>query len=426
MSDRMDFRLEWCHNDASDRQAGKALWALAINDQLATELEDLSTEAVRTRVVAPMELLGEWLAHNWWRLRWEPEQLHSNHDWRMSHSLPAIGGGMAWPNLSFSSDGDYIQCRCVPTERSNDSGMPVRYLSRFEETITAGEFERSIDCFMERLSKRLRSSKYRQDVVALWQEVNAERRDPVAFIWRRLEALLGYDVDAGPEILLSSLIERFDSLGKEAVNEVAAVGRSNTLAVLETLEAMAASGAHGERPPDERKIRDCISNIPRNQPIWRRAAMAADMARRQWGLGSGPISDSQLLELFALPKQVLEDSSIEGVEQPVAMRTEQGLKIVLNRKRVTGKRFALARVLADELYAPLEDKLLPVTDSKTARQRFQRAFAQEFLCPFSSLEEALGERHVNEEFIEDMAEHYRVSPQTVSYLLQNRGVWHAA
>jgi hypothetical protein len=428
MASGMHIRVKWCDAAASAASSvGKAEWTLFINEQVATELEDLTTEAVRSHVVAPMELLGEWLAHNWWRLRWEPEQQQPDADWKMSHSLPAIGGGVAWPNLTFSSDGDYIQCRCYPTGRLPDTGMPVRYLSRFDEVITSDEFEVSVDSFMEDLVGRLRASNYRNDIALLWSQVLDERRNAESATWRRLEALLGYDPDEGPDELLSFLIKRFDQLGREAVNEIAAEGRSRTMHVLERLENIAASGTMGGLPPGEEYLRGVLRDIPTCQPVWRRAAEAANIARRHWGLGSGPISDPQLLELFELPNTMFEENQVLNSSGfPVALRTERGIKVALTKKRITGKRFALARMLADELYAPAEDKLLPITDSKTARQRFQRAFAQEFLCPFSSLEEELGERVVNEEFIEDMAEHYRVSPQTVSYLLQNRGVWHAA
>ncbi|MFY0992590.1 hypothetical protein [Halomonas sp. C05BenzN] len=427
MADGMHIQADWClPAAAAGTEAGKAEWSLSINGQLATELEDLGTGVVRERVVAPLELLGEWLAHNWWRLRWEPEQQRPDHDWRMSHCLPAIGGGVAWPNLMFSSDGDFILCRCEPTAKLKGGGMPVRYLSRFEESITADAFERGVDGFMSRLGERLDISRYRQDLIDLWNAVLEERRNPDAAIWRKLEALLGFDVDEGPEGLLSQLTQRFDTLGREAVSEVAAEGRHDSLQVLARLELTAARAPVGAAPPEEQALRSAIQRIPHNQPTWRRAAEAARMARRQWNLGDGPLLDAQLLDLLELPKEVLSESSGAPHGLPVAMRTERGLRIALERKRLTGKRFALARILADELLAPPDDRLLPVTDSKTVRQRFQRAFAQEFLCPFSSLEEELSNQPVNEEFIEDTAERYGVSFQTVSYLLQNHGVWDAA
>ena len=46
------------------------------------------------------------------------------------------------------------------------------------------------------------------------------------------------------------------------------------------------------------------------------------------------------------------------------------------------RRFALLRLVGDHLTAPRDDKLLPAARyAKTQRQKFQRAFAQEFLVP---------------------------------------------
>jgi len=66
-----------------------------------------------------------------------------------------------------------------------------------------------------------------------------------------------------------------------------------------------------------------------------------------------------------------------------------GIKVDLNKPWATGRRFALARLVGDHLYAHAADRVLPATDAGTARQKFQRAFAQALLCPFDTLRERL-------------------------------------
>ncbi|MBN8454098.1 MAG: hypothetical protein J0M31_13580, partial [Candidatus Accumulibacter sp.] len=89
-----------------------------------------------------------------------------------------------------------------------------------------------------------------------------------------------------------------------------------------------------------------------------------------------------------------------------------------------GKRFELARFLGEYL-RPAADELrwLVSTDLWTFRQKYQRAFAAEFLCPIDSLTSFL-----NGDFssyaIEEAAAEFDVSEQTVTSLLRNNGYMH--
>jgi hypothetical protein len=65
------------------------------------------------------------------------------------------------------------------------------------------------------------------------------------------------------------------------------------------------------------------------------------------------------------------------------------IKVDLNKPWAAGRRFALARLVGDHLYAHAADRVLPATDAGTARQKFQRAFAQAMLYPFDTLRERL-------------------------------------
>jgi Zn-dependent peptidase ImmA (M78 family) len=70
---------------------------------------------------------------------------------------------------------------------------------------------------------------------------------------------------------------------------------------------------------------------------------------------------------------------------------------------------------------------LPITTARTDRQKFQRAFAAEFLLPFQEMCEQLGglsfgEGEIRDDDIEDVAAQYQVSPLMVRTSLVNRGV----
>ena len=78
--------------------------------------------------------------------------------------------------------------------------------------------------------------------------------------------------------------------------------------------------------------------------------------------------------------------------------------------------------MADHLASPVEERLLPATDVSTSKQQFQRAFAQEFLCPFDALQEVIGTGAPAVDDIECAADHFEVSTWVVVCTLVNNGV----
>ncbi|HCL4400875.1 TPA: hypothetical protein N2D31_006276, partial [Pseudomonas aeruginosa] len=66
------------------------------------------------------------------------------------------------------------------------------------------------------------------------------------------------------------------------------------------------------------------------------------------------------------------------------------------------------------------DEWLVSTDIATAKQKRQRAFAAEFLCPINSLADYLNGDY-SESSLEDAAEHFNVSDKIVESLLANNG-----
>ena len=94
-------------------------------------------------------------------------------------------------------------------------------------------------------------------------------------------------------------------------------------------------------------------------------------------------------------------------------------RIAMRSRWETGRRFDLARLIADRLFDnDIDDPLLPATGSYTYRQKAQRAFAAEMLAPIDAVEDFLdGDR--SEDRHNDAAEHFNVSPVTIGSLLRN-------
>ena len=84
------------------------------------------------------------------------------------------------------------------------------------------------------------------------------------------------------------------------------------------------------------------------------------------------------------------------------------------RRWETGRRFDLARLLADRLCMnDLDDEPLhPATQSYTYRQKVQRAFAIELLAPIAAVDDFL-DGDTSEEKQKDAAGHFNVSEQAM-------------
>lgn len=407
-------------------QATRAPIGVCLGEVWLTRLEDSWGNTVRNRLNASAATLARWFAGNWWRLRWEPETPGSRDDadWRMSHSMASAGDGYCWPSILFASDGDSI---AVGSRVVRGPVMgPVRYLNDTTAVVTAAEFERAVDTFLSLVLARLQGEGYRKsELEELWGEVMRERIDPELARRRKLEALCGYDPDEAPAQMIGDLVRDGSKLGSRALEEIAAYGRQKTPAVLEQIETLAELGGPGRAGIRATLPRRCPGwkNLASGKRPWRRASMIAKMARQEWGLGSGPINDRKLADLLATGTGVFSKEGEVRAPVPVAFRrgNEKDVNLFFHSRRPTGRRFAAGRLLGDHCSFAASERLIPETDAKTSRQQFQRAFAQEFLCPFDALKERLNTDHPNEEDIAGAADYFGVSPLMVRTTLVNKG-----
>ncbi|MDH5299363.1 MAG: hypothetical protein OEV91_10130, partial [Desulfobulbaceae bacterium] len=379
---------------------------------MATELEDYQARTVRPSMRVSAYALAQWLAYNWWRLRWEPETERSPFSWRMSHQIGASGEGYLWPDLTFISDGESVRLRCrsaaTPAER-----QPLRYLNSFDVTIPAGDFEQGIDSFLDGVVGRLASDGAgAAELKGLWDEVLRERRDPELTAWRRLEAVMGYDPGEAADTLVNELQRAGTELGVAAVEEVAAASGEKALANIKELCGRPREEAAAIRINRFDELSRRIQReIPPSLLSWQKATEAARMARQVWSVGSGAVATKDLCEFFDVSTDLIKNPSLVKAPMHAGFRQEgAALRVFLNSPYPANRRFSLLRIVGDHLNSPPPDRLLPAPAKvSTHRQKFQRAFAQEFLCPCAELVAYLGPEVTSDEAIEDAAHHFDVS-----------------
>jgi len=389
------------------------------NDISLTEGRDAFVNSIRKVPYLSGYHLAEWIAWNWWRLRWEPRSEDS--DWVFAHRLSNIGGGYVWPNITVFSDGERTALIAKPA--SDRPSTPYRYINDAAAIMASREFEATIDQFVETVRGRLRAEGVADtNLDTLWSDLATERRDPDLAQRRKFEALLGHEPDEADEIVLQKLQEDSRELGESAMSEVAAHhDREDEVLTAETLQENADRVGIDTSPRNSFHLQ-AGTGLPKTGDVaaWRVGAEAARAVREQAGLGIEPISDARLSDIAGVVNGALDGRATYSRIAFALDRNANAGRIVLRSKWKTGRRFELARIVGDRLASKERSRLFPVTRAPTYRQKMQRSFAAELLSPFDAVDDTLHGDY-SDESQQELAEHFEVSPLTIRTLLVNHG-----
>lgn len=416
----IDANWETLDRGSPEERACFSAIGIRFGDIWLSEADDRFVNRVRERPHLSGYHLAEWLAWSWWRHRWEPQS--TTVDWSLAHKMSSIGGGYLWPNITTFSDGERVVLIAKPTQPRPSE--PLRYIADFVAVVRAGSFESAIDNFIVQIVDQLGSKKVEQtNLHRIWSDVSEERLDHDASMRRRFEAMLGYDPDEAKEQTIEQLVGEAQRFGEEAVRELAAhSGRTGTLITSVELERLASSSGLEARAQDAVSLARTRSLSPIGQvPAWKRGAEAADAIRDQERLGDAPIDNSTLTTLAGVQRDAIERRPSERLDLSFAWDVKGGSRrVVLRSKWPTGRRFEVGRLLGDQLAIPAGGSLRPATRAYTYRQKMQRSFAAELLCPTRAALDLL-KGDFTSDAIEDVADHFMVSERTVRTLLVNHG-----
>jgi hypothetical protein len=423
MSNTLSIGFQWLSRDYGSEidRATFADIAIAADGYVATEMEDLRANTIRQTARLSAYELAQWFAFNWWRLLWEPKK--DTLSWKMSHKMGAVGGGYLWPDLSFESDGVFVTAQSHATSRVKD--QPVRYLNNFSKAFSVKEFEMSVGEFIEAVIVRVATETAKETELAkLWKEVLEERNNPFMVHWRKLEAILGFDPGEAPDELIKVLQKDEKLYGASAIAELAALSMADAPTIISELWNNARLHSTRLNIPTTLTLRTKIHHtIKPSEVAWKQAETAAKIVRDSWDLGKGPLITKRLCDVLSVPEELILRS--DDVDTPISAGFRDGnidqLNVCLKKSRPVNRRFALARLIGDHVTSGDAEKLLPATAIETWRQKFQRAFAQEFLCPFDELENYLGDKQLSDELLDEAAAYFEVSPLVIRTTLVNKG-----
>ena len=392
--------------------------------------------------LVPAYHAAEWMASNYWRLCYEPGlpfgipdikpvvDVDDELDWLATHHMSGIGNGYIWPNGHIVSDGQHVVIRTTKTKSPHSM---FKYSFSGGIAVPLEEFQKAVDRFVEDTIGRLDGAGLREsDLHGTWSEVVEEIRSDDMSLYRRFEAIMGFDPDEGDRALVEGMIEGVRMVGEGTAAELARHNRTLSLAGLmarrpdtigDLLEVADRIGLDSS-PGDSARLRksDPALGCYGRKPAWEIGGLAARSIRKQAGLNGGPVSNKKLAEMA----DVSPDRLYNGDNTPVslsfsAVNDNSGSeKVVLKPAGERAVRFALARIIGDRALEAGQTGLHLAADTKAYRQKAQRAFAAELLCP---AEEAVGQlgRNPSTDAVHRMARAYTVSTAIPRNHIENSG-----
>ena len=426
---KLTLNFDWLPsgNNSPEIQQTMGMFGLQAGEVNLTENQDIWSQKICPTVLVSAYPLASWMASSWWRLLFEPLPARSKPsvDWRMAHELTASNQGFIWPRVIFASDTKSMQIWATSSDPANKQS--VRYINGLDRQVLENffEFDQMAAAFIESVISRLNQTGVHGTSLAhLWEEVQEERSDPYSTKYRRREAELGFDPDECPEEIVEEALTLAQQMGDETLSELAPTcGKesSETKPFSTIKELIESSGLKG-KPVD-------FSDLPINQEAmkapWQQAKEVASFVLKKIDNEEKPLTSKILCDLLGL--QTSEYDAWQPPERQsisVAIPSEKdGFYYHPRTKRhPLAKRFEFARLIGDYLlYGKHGKSWLASTDIKTSRQKYQRAFAAEFLCPLDNLQDHLNNDY-SESAIEDASEYFEVSEQTIENILINNGL----
>lgn len=268
----------------------------------------------------------------------------------------------------------------------------------------------------------------------LWSDLRSEHASADDARYWAMEARLGLDPDELDEKAIISVLANAESIGTDALNEVAADEARAGSSVDDfpsTKTFQQASEEFGvDVSPDSMVV--LSEKFPNHsncawkygeEDAWQVGKELACRLRSQEKLNSQRISNRRLAQYAGLSESTITDGANHWEKMSFFFSNGNAVtKLTLRPKWETGRRFELARLIGDRVARDFwklpEEPLSPATGTSSYRQKLQRAFAAELLCPIEYIDEITGKDYSLEKQ-RDVADEFNVSEQVVSWQIWN-------
>ena len=397
---------------------------LRVGGSVISRVADTKKGTLRDYFRASSTSLALWLADNWWRLRWETisDSGLPSVDWRLRHELNSASGGALWPPVMLFSVGDRIAF--APSVGKRVVEGPQSYFPFKIGMVAAAEYERELDSFFDVVLGHCAKTDDGNALKILLKQITTERNDPELAGWRRLEACLGFDPDAAPDEVVNALVELEEIAGEDGVEEAAHAvpGTGAAQSLSSVIDATRESKVEIDLSLVDSLQHDW--NVPSYASPWVMAEAAATELRSKIGVTRGLLDHKNFADIFKARWNDLKSATATARNLPYGVRiggeTKSRVALQTSTSKPYIRRFELARQLGDAVWQKDADFGI-VSRSKSDRQKFQRAFAQNLLCPFEHLQREIDVNNPTPEAMEIAAKKFLVHPSVVRNQLVYKG-----
>ena len=424
--DRFGFELDWLAGEGiqgPELAATYARFQIRIGDEVLTRVFDRGTNAVRDYLLVPLYPLAEWLASNWWCLRYESENPASRgrQPFRERHSLRMGREGYTLPDLEVVSWGACTRIVSTTDPMPRPNGELVHLRQTIMWVSTCELFETIAD-LIDQVLRRLASlgvtgTALEED----WAAVRSADDNDTRFC--RAAARLGwvpYAIDDRQRDQVLVLAERLGAVFDDAAP---VLDPSDTRGGLARERGHARKG-QGQRPSPSMPrdgaegTRPRAARQPRTRAGGERACGTAPPGARRspepvrtWeDLACMLDEDPKVLEAVLRPAGQL--ATLPFVDA-VVTATGDGLPgLAFRESSARALRPSFCRALAELVAAPGTNAL--VTKAMTDRQERSHAFAGELLALASWLAERIAGPAADHGSVEKLATELDIAPRVVA------------
>ncbi|MBO4336255.1 MAG: hypothetical protein J5846_10575 [Desulfovibrio sp.] len=407
-----EIHVEWLPKQSSlSPDARLARISIVLNGVFLTKNTNLFDNTQPDFLVAAPYPMALWFLDNWWRLCFEPTPDLPTTDWRMSHVLSAAGFGYSWPTIGFQSDSQNITISSIPT-LSADVGS-ARFCNAYTSSIPLDTFATTIFSFIKNCLLHAADA----DLNAIYTAIQSEQADIELACYRTLEAMLGFDAGQGNEDRLTHLLHLALEYDTQTVREL-----SRFLYDRPALEQEMQAVRKGEigSTMDISSLNLDSLQVEQTLHPWDTGYALAQQVRCLWQL-NGPVSNETLCERVSLQAKELDRADRDDALGLGVRREDALFSFTFAKRSRASTRFMFARALCDAILSRKgHGDFLTMTPSKTARQKMQRAFAAELLCPILDILQETDSVN-DKDAIDFLAEKYGVNARLVESQLANHG-----
>jgi hypothetical protein len=451
MSNQISIRINWEESPGVKPRLHAKTWCsltIDISNICITKVESTLSGSIRNHVYGSALPLFEWFLDNWWFIfgeTWKPacpidridvsgriiaSRNQSYASWIRRHDILAARQGGSLPDLIFCFDGDSILAKWSsdPTEASQASSRPVRFLSQGIARLDPDQFLNEISRFMTSVIDRISQEEDPEACQAIeqWQAIQnctqSEKKDYLSI------ASLGIDpFDPGDSVdqLLERIQQYRSSLGSTLSQDLLDATTVDALDQDKLFIDSALGQLYLVAP------RDLEASIP-SMHSWEGLAaheagyQRAEQIRERLGLRSF-ITENDLKHAFRMFAK--QDATIGDIENP-AQADSQNIEAVVGMAhgdpivfakplpRASNRKFRLGRCLYQFAFGDANESPRLVTKSRSWEQRASRAFAAELLAPKEELRK-LFQSETDLEEIEEAANEYEISSRVIAFQIEN-------